>query len=152
MLANHIAPGISRDFAAQKWGLFDDRIWKEERERANSLVKKDTDFVAFGSDLSRDCVELTAQNAKHAGVSSFLRLETKDIKDFVPSSETGTLVTNPPYGERMLDLSAAEKIYRIMGGKFDAAAAGVTGSSRRMKNSKNISAEGRINAANCITV
>lgn len=119
MLANHIAPGISRDFAAQKWGLFDDRIWKEERERANSLVKKDTDFVAFGSDLARDCVELTAQNAKHAGVSSFLRLETKDIKDFMPSSETGTLVTNPPYGERMLDLSAAEKIYRIMGGKFD---------------------------------
>lgn len=119
MLANHIAPGINREFSAQKWGLFDSGIWKDERERAESLVKKDTDFIAFGSDISAECIKLTAGNAKNAGVSSFLRLETKDIKDFLPSSEKGTLVTNPPYGERMLDISSAEKIYKIMGRKFE---------------------------------
>lgn len=118
MLANNIAPGISRDFSAQNWGLFEDKIWQEERERAKSLVKKDTDFIAFGSDISSECIELTAKNAEHAGVYDFIRLETKDIKDFSPSSEKGTLVTNPPYGERMLDLSSAEKIYKIMGAKL----------------------------------
>lgn len=118
MLANNIAPGVNRNFSAQAWGLFDDKIWRDERERAKSLVKKDTDFVAFGSDISHECIKLTAKNAENAGVDSFMRLETKDIKDFSPSSEKGTLITNPPYGERMLDISSAEKIYKIMGGKF----------------------------------
>lgn len=118
MLANNIAPGANREFAAQKWGLFDENIWRTERERAESLVKKATDFVAFGSDISRSTVALSAANAKHAGVEKFMRLEVKDIKDFSPSGEKGTLITNPPYGERMLDISSAEKLYRIMGTKF----------------------------------
>lgn len=119
MLANNIAPGANRDFAVQSWGLFDDKIWQEERLRAESLVKKDTDFVAFGSDISKAAAELSARNAKNAGVGKFVRLEVRDIKDFAPSSEKGTLVTNPPYGERMLDISSAEKLYKIMGGKFE---------------------------------
>ena len=119
MLANHIAPGANRDFTARKWGLFDERIWREERERAESLVKKDTDFIAFGSDISHSAVELSARNAKNAGVEKFIRLEVKDIKNFAPSSEKGTLITNPPYGERMLDISAAEKLYKMMGGRFE---------------------------------
>lgn len=119
MLANNIAPGINREFAAQKWGLFDSKIWEDERERAKSLVKKDTDFIAFGSDISPESNKLSAHNAKNAGVYNFIRLETKDVKDFTPSSEKGTLVTNPPYGERMLDIATAEKIYKVMGGKFE---------------------------------
>lgn len=119
MLANNIAPGINREFAAQQWGLFDSKIWQDERDRAKSLVKKDTDFIAFGSDISPDNKKLSAHNAKNAGVYNFIRLETKDVKDFMPSSEKGTLVTNPPYGERMLDIACAEKIYRVMGAKFE---------------------------------
>lgn len=118
LLANHIAPGINRAFSAEKWELFDGKIWHNERERAKSLVKKDTDFIAFGSDLTPECIRLTAQNAQNAGVYDFMRLGVQDIKDFAPQSDKGTLVTNPPYGERMLDLSAAEEIYRIMGKKF----------------------------------
>ncbi len=118
MLANHIAPGVNRAFAAEKWGLFDDGVWQRERERARSLVKTDTDFRAFGSDISPACISLTEQNAKNAGVYDFMHLETRDIRAFEPESERGTLVTNPPYGERMLDISQARDIYRIMGKKF----------------------------------
>ena len=45
-------------------------------------------------------------------------LVTKDIKDFNPTTEKGTLITNPPYGERMLDIKTAKNIYHIMGEKF----------------------------------
>lgn len=118
MLANNIAPGIIRNFDVDRWGYIPESIWISERERANELIKKDTDFIAFGSDIDSHAVELTKINAKRINVSSFLRLKIADIKDFEPTTEKGTLITNPPYGERMLDLREAEKIYRVMGEKF----------------------------------
>ena len=45
-------------------------------------------------------------------------LSKRDLKDFVRKSEKGTVICNPPYGERMLDIRAAEDIYRIMGKIF----------------------------------
>lgn len=57
-------------------------------------------------------------NAKRIKVDKYLNLSEKDIKLFNPITERGTLITNPPYGERMLDIKEAEKIYRTMGEKF----------------------------------
>ena len=45
-------------------------------------------------------------------------LSKKDLKDFQRKSEKGTVICNPPYGERMLDIKAAEDIYRTMGKIF----------------------------------
>ena len=45
----------------------------------------------------------------------------RDIKDFVlPEGRTLT-ITNPPYGERLLDIQAAEQIYKTMGQVFEKA-------------------------------
>lgn len=118
MLAHDIAPGINRNFACDRWGIIDESVWKNERTRAKENVKTDTDFVAFGSDIDSHALELTKINAKRIGLDNFLRLENCDIKDFSPSSERGTLVTNPPYGERMLSVKDAEKLYQVMGEKF----------------------------------
>lgn len=118
MLANNIAPGVKRLFSADRWGLFSEEIWKEERQRAKAAVKTDTDFVAFGSDLDSHAIALTGMNAQRAGVGQFLRLAEKDIKDFAPETERGTLITNPPYGERMLDERQAAALYHVMGEKF----------------------------------
>lgn len=120
MLANNIAPGINRNFECDRWGFVSESAWVRERERCRDIIKKDTDFVAFGSDIDPHSLELTAANAKRIKVDNFLRLEQRDIKDFAPTTERGTLITNPPYGERMLDVKAAEKIYKIMGEKFTA--------------------------------
>lgn len=118
LLANNIAPGINRNFDAERWGLISADIWKAERNRCRDLVKTDTDFVAFGSDIDKKSLDLTLVNAKRAGVENFLRISQADIKSFNPTTERGTLVTNPPYGERMLDIKEAERIYRIMGERF----------------------------------
>ncbi len=118
MLAHNIAPGINRNFECDRWGFVPERAWKSERERCHDIIKTDTDFVAFGSDIDSYALELTMTNAKRINVDKFLRLKECDIKDFVPTSEKGTLVTNPPYGERMLDINEAERLYKIMGSKF----------------------------------
>lgn len=118
MLACNIAPGVKRLFSADHWGLFPDSVWQDERLRAKSLVKTDVDFVGFGADIDSHAVVLTAMNAQRAGVDKLLRLDTAPISDFAPTSEKGTVITNPPYGERLLDEREAAAIYRMMGEKF----------------------------------
>ena len=118
MLAANVAPGINRNFACDRWGFVPEAAWKQERARAHACIKTDIDFQAFGADLYPHAIELTAINAKRARVGQYLHLDTADIADFNPQTERGTLVTNPPYGERMLDIREAERLYRIMGEKF----------------------------------
>ncbi|MBE6720315.1 MAG: class I SAM-dependent RNA methyltransferase [Ruminococcaceae bacterium] len=118
MLANNIAPGSNRNFAVDRWGLIPESVWMSERERSHDTVKTDTDFAAFGSDIDPHSVELTMINAKNAKVDRFFNVTVSDVRNFSPSTEKGTLITNPPYGERMLDYKAAKEIYHVMGERF----------------------------------
>lgn len=118
LLANNIAPGINRNFDVDRWGLIPEQVWMSERERCHDLIKTDTDFIAFGADIDPHALELTTANAKRIHVDGFLHLAEADVCRFTPTTEKGTLVTNPPYGERMLDVRAAETIYRAMGERF----------------------------------
>ena len=118
LLANNIAPGLGRGFEIERWGFISPETGKNERERARELEKKDTDFIAFGSDIDPRALELTEMNARRAGVEGFIKTSIADVTRFNPISEKGTLVTNPPYGERMLSIREAEKLYRAMGERF----------------------------------
>lgn len=115
MLAHNIAPGINRNFECDRWGFVSENVWRAERARAHDIIKTDTDFVAFGSDIDPHALELTMANAKRIKADKFLRLSECDIRAFEPTTEKGTLITNPPYGERMLDIREAEALYRVMG-------------------------------------
>ena len=118
MMANNIAPGVNRHFSAERWRNIDENVWKEERERARSLVKSESKFVAYGSDIDEKTLEIAKANAKRAGVENYITFEKRDVRDFRPLTEKGTVICNPPYGERLLDLQEAEKIYKIMGERF----------------------------------
>ncbi len=119
LYAHNIAPGLNRHFSAERFDVLPKEIWKIEKERAKSLEKVDTDFVGYGSDIDREAVTLAAENAARLPIGKKLNFEVRDIKDFEKHSERGTLICNPPYGERLLDLSEAEKLYNIMGKVFD---------------------------------
>ncbi len=118
MMAANIAPGIRRNFAAERFGFLGDKIWREERARARDLIRHNIDFGAQGFDIDKSCVELTLNNAEKAGVGKYVKAAVADIRDFAPPKERSVTVTNPPYGERLLDLKSAEELYRIMGERF----------------------------------
>lgn len=118
MMVNNMAPGINRHFTAERWQNIPEKIWNEERERAKSLVLADSQFVAYGSDIDPKSLEVAMANAKRAGVDKFITFEKADVKNFRPKSERGTLICNPPYGERLLDLQQAEDLYKSMGKCF----------------------------------
>ena len=79
----------------------------------------------FGSDLSSRAIEISAANARRAGVESFIRFRQGNLSVLTPDALTSwtgferhLVICNPPYGERMLDSSQAEAIYRIIGQNF----------------------------------
>lgn len=118
MKALNIAPGIHRTFACEKFPMIDESVWRQERARAGDLVIRDADFKAYGSDIDFNALQIAQENARRAGVAMKIDFSKRDIKDFVRKSEKGTVICNPPYGERMLDIKNAEDIYRTMGKIF----------------------------------
>lgn len=121
MLAHNMAPGLRRNFSAQRWDVIPNKVWEQERERAQDLVLKESSFVAYGSDIDEDSLRIARENAKRAGVCDKIHFEKCDIKNFEMKTEKGTLICNPPYGERLLDIEQAQKLYGIMGERFKSA-------------------------------
>ncbi len=118
LMATKTAPGLRRFFAAERFGFIPETVWREERTRAQDLIIHNVDFSAQGFDIDKNAVELTLQNAKKAGVSKYVKAAVADIRDFIPPEERCLTITNPPYGERLLDVKAAEELYTVMGNRF----------------------------------
>ena len=118
--AKNIAPGIYRRFAAEKWSCLNGKIWQEGRGEALDLVRPDSDvtFMAHGSDISEEALEITEANARRAGVLKFIELEKRDALEFTVPDHKSLVVTNPPYGERLLDEAETTKLYQELGKVF----------------------------------
>ena len=114
MIAQRRAPGLLRRFDAEKWSCFDKSVWQQARESALDLAQPDAKFDIVGSDIDPDCVQLSIENARKAGVANTVFFERADAtkRDY---SNAGVLFANPPYGERLLDLQQAEKLYADLG-------------------------------------
>ena len=116
--ALNIAPGLRRSFSAEKWGVVPENLWREERQSAQDNIKLDCDFIAYGYDIDENAVALTLENARKAGVEKRVIVQKRDIKDFREDFEKASVICNPPYGERLLDMEQARELYKIMGEKF----------------------------------
>ena len=118
LMATATAPGLRRYFAAERFESIPQKAWQNERMRAQDLIRHNIEFSAQGYDIDPNSVELTLANAKRAGVEKYVKAAVGDIKDFKAPDERFLLITNPPYGERLLDVRAAEELYKVMGERF----------------------------------
>ena len=87
-------------------------------ERAKSEIRTDCNFTAFGYDIDEKSLNIARENADKAGVSDRITFVNRDIRDFTFETDRGSVITNPPYGQRLLDIDSARELYRIMGKKF----------------------------------
>ncbi len=119
LIAKNRAPGLDRHFAAQRWKSMESRYWLEA---AGEAIDKEYhgQYEIVGSDIDPDAVELSRHNAGLAGVDDCTRFEVADALDFRRESEYGQLVTNPPYGERLMDRTQVETLYRNFGRTLEA--------------------------------
>ena len=116
--AMNIAPGLRRRFCAEHYGFIPQKVWAEQREKALSEVRMDAAFEGRGWDIDPAAVELATQNAKLAGVGERCHFEVADVADFVPDV-AATVLTNPPYGERLGDLETAAKLAGVLGSRWE---------------------------------
>lgn len=118
LMAKKQAPGLRQHFAAERFSFIPESVWREQRSAAMDRILPNIEFEAHGYDIDPECVKLTLENAKKAGVERYVTAEVRDISDFrLPEGRT-LVITNPPYGERLLDIKAAEKLYGVMGKVF----------------------------------
>ncbi|NLA77456.1 MAG: class I SAM-dependent RNA methyltransferase [Clostridiales bacterium] len=118
LMVKNMAPGLERSFSAERFSVIPREVWNLERERARSLVKAECDFRAYGSDIDGEALAIARENAERAGVADCISFEKRDIRDFAPKTEKGTVICNPPYGERLLDSGEATALYAEMGRIF----------------------------------
>ena len=114
LIAKNRAPGLDRSFSAQKWKNMNSKLWLDAADEAMDKEFHGT-YDIWGGDLDPKAVELARHNAELAGVEDCIRFEVADAAKFHRDSEYGQLVTNPPYGERLLEKQEAEELYRVFG-------------------------------------
>ncbi len=114
MIGANIAPGLRRMFAAESWPFIPANIWQKVREEAQSKIRPDP-FTIHASDIDGPILNIARDNAEKAGVAGHIQFEAKAMEAFAPPEQPFVLISNPPYGERMEDVKAAETIYRQMG-------------------------------------
>ena len=112
--ALNLAPGLRRRFAAEHFSFVPPEAWAQQRQKALEEVRKDAAFEGVGYDIDPAAVALANANAKLAGVGEHCRFEVADVKDFAPA-QNATVLTNPPYGERLGDASEAAALARTLG-------------------------------------
>jgi putative N6-adenine-specific DNA methylase len=117
MRARRMAPGLRRSFAFESFGFLPPVLLRDAREEAlEEIIPCELPILA--SDIDPAMADLTAKNARLAGVESCLRIRTMPVSEFHPEASRGTLICNPPYGERMSERLACEELYREMGRVF----------------------------------
>ena len=119
LMMTNTAPGISRHFACEEFEILSDgKIAKEERSRAFSDIDQDSGFEAYASDIDPDVLETAKQNAERAGVDDRIKFFVSDARKIQKLDRRGTVVCNPPYGERLMSQREVERLYREMGDAF----------------------------------
>ena len=136
MIGRNIAPGISRGFASEEWEAIPAALWKEERKAAFAAIDQECELQIYASDLDPKAVKAARENAEEAGVDDCIVFRNADIATALGvteeapraaartqnaacgpfealRAESGVIVTNPPYGERIGDRTSIDRIYEV---------------------------------------
>ena len=118
MMMKNIAPGLKRRFAAEDFRQIAPSVWSEAREWASEDIARDCAFEAWGSDIDDSVLAIARQSAKRAGVADSVKFFHADARKIEKPDRRGTIVCNPPYGERLMTPSEVERLYRDIGRVF----------------------------------
>jgi putative N6-adenine-specific DNA methylase len=89
-----------RQFAFMKWSDFDAGVWREVRDESMHGIEP-VDTLIWASDNHPAAIHQTRHSLEEADVESMVQLSQADFFTLRPPAESGVLVMNPPYGERL---------------------------------------------------
>ena len=118
LIAKNRAPGLSRSFPAQRWAWLEKKYWMSAADEAMDK-EFDGGYEIWGGDIDPEAVALARHNAQLAEVDDVARFDVDDATRFHWGGLYGRVVTNPPYGERVMERREAEDLYRAFGKAWD---------------------------------
>lgn len=118
MIGMNMAPGLHRHFAFEEWNWVDSDLVGCVRARSLGQIKQDIQLDILGTDIDARMVEIAKRNAEEAGVSEQIVFKQMRLQDLHTNKINGVIISNPPYGERLLNDDAVTKLYQEMGQTF----------------------------------
>ena len=118
MIMTNRAPGLMRSFDGENFACLPRSSWKDARDEAKAKIITDSSFEVWASDIDGAVLEYAAENGKRAGVSDIIKIFKADARKIDKPDRRGTIVCNPPYGERLMSLSETNELYRAIGRTF----------------------------------
>ncbi|ATA26944.1 23S rRNA (guanine(2445)-N(2))/(guanine(2069)-N(7))-methyltransferase [Brenneria goodwinii] len=125
MIAADRAPGLYRThWGFNAWLQHDAALWREVTADAQQRALqglRDTPSRFFGSDNDRRVIDIARANARRAGVGDLITFGVKDatqLQNPLPDGPKGTIVSNPPYGERLDSEPALIALHNMLGRKM----------------------------------
>jgi putative N6-adenine-specific DNA methylase len=111
MIGRNMAPGLRRSFASEEWPAVPASSWHLAREEARAAILPAGEMRIFGYDVDEDAIAGARVNAKRAGVGKDIVFEPKDIHDLWIDQQYGIVISNFPYGVKLLDFKELNDIY-----------------------------------------
>ena len=114
LIAKNRAPGLNRQFTAQNYPWMPKQVWEQVKQEARDK-EFNGKYQIMGSDNDPACVSLSFANARKAGVSDCVTFRDGDATKMSLPTDQGLIICNPPYGQRMMELQAAQRLYGALG-------------------------------------
>ena len=116
LIATNTAPGVYRNsYAFQQWPDYDEELF--DKIYNDDSAEREFTHKIYGSDIEGKAIAIARANVKSAGMNRYIELERRDINDIEQVPPGGTLISNPPYGER-LNVEDIEQFYSDLGFVF----------------------------------
>ena len=115
MIAHDIAPGLGRSFAFEKLQMFDKKVWVDLCDHSRTRQRRGVPAAIFACDRSAKAIQAAQANVSAAGFADTIRLTQADVLTVRAPADSGILVANPPYGQRMGDDQEMAEFYPLLG-------------------------------------
>ena len=122
MLATDRAPGLHRGhWGFGGWAQHDDGIWKEVKAEAQTRARQGLaayESRFYGSAVAARVIERARRNARRARIGELIDFDVKDVAQLnnpLPKGPYGTVISNPPYGERLESEPALIALHSLLG-------------------------------------
>lgn len=118
LLGANIAPGLKRDFLFNHFAYVDSTILTKEKAAAKAAINRHVNLQIFASDIDQKMIAISEENAHGAGIYNLIHFKQLALRDLSVPNETGVIIINPPYGERMGGPNQAHLLAREIGEKM----------------------------------
>jgi 23S rRNA (guanine2445-N2)-methyltransferase / 23S rRNA (guanine2069-N7)-methyltransferase len=124
LIAADIAPGLARaGFGFERWLNHQNDIWLELRDEAHQRKKLGLASMHLpeirGYDADLSVIRAAEENIVTAELDHWLRVSRKELGEFKKPThkhlDSGLILTNPPYGERLGDIESLKILYAHLG-------------------------------------